>query len=135
MDSFYITAAVLVVVGGFLIVPLFTCSRRASAEVDLKPLWQERCTGKMGALAIGIPAIRVALYQDFMVIGFLGQTVIPYGDIADVTVEQSLSFLGASGVNLRLKSMRSAYHFNSRDPKGFAELIESHLTNHSSGTR
>jgi len=132
MDPFYITVAVLMVVGGFLIVPLFTCSRRASAEVDLKPLWQERCTGKMGALAIGIPAMRVALYQDFMVIGFLGQTVIPYENIAEVTVKQSLSFLGASGVNLRLKSIRSGYHLNSRDPKGLSELIKSHLTHHSS---
>ena len=134
MDSFYFTVAVLVVVGGVLIVPLFTCTRRASAEMGLKPLWQERCTGKMGILAIGIPAIRVALYQNFMVIGFLGQRVIPYRDIAEVTVMQNLSFLGASGVNLRLKNMRSGYHLKPRDPKGFAKLIESHLTHHSSGT-
>jgi len=126
MDSFYITAAVLIVVGTFLIVPLFTCSRRASAEVDLKPLWQERCTGKIGSLAIGIPAIRVALYQDFMVIGFLGQTIIPYENIAEVTVKRSLSFFGASGVDLRLKNIRSGYYFNSRDPKGFSELLKSH---------
>lgn len=127
MDLFYITAAVLVVVGGCLIAPLFTRSRRARVEVGLKPLWEERCTGKMGGLVIGIPAIRVALYQNFMVIGFFGQTIIPYENIKEVIIKRSFSFLGASGVNLKLKGMRSGYYFNSRNPKRFAELVESQL--------
>jgi hypothetical protein len=35
MDPFYLTAVILVFVGSVLIVPLFTCSRRASAELNL----------------------------------------------------------------------------------------------------
>jgi hypothetical protein len=135
MDPFYLTATVLVLVGSLLIVPLFTCSRRASAELNLKPYWQERCTGKMGALGIGIRAIRVALYQDFMVIGFLGQIVIPYRDIVEVSVTRSFSFLGASGVTLKLRGIRSGYYFKSRDPQSLAKMIESHLIYHSPGTR
>ena len=59
MDPFYVTVTVSLLVGAILIVPLFTCSRRASVELNLKPLWEERCTGKIGVLGIGVPAIRV----------------------------------------------------------------------------
>jgi hypothetical protein len=135
MDPFYLTVVGLVLVASFLIVPLYTCSRRASVELNLKPYWQERCTGKIGALGIGIPAIRVALYQDFMVIGFLWQTIIPYRDIVGVSVKRGFSFFGVSGVALKLRGIRSGYHFNSRDPQSLANMIESHLTDHSTGTR
>jgi hypothetical protein len=128
MDSFFFTVVFLILVGGVLIAPMFTSSRRASAELKLKPTWQARCSGKLGVLSISIPVIRVALYQDFMVIAFLGQTVIPYREIAEVSVKQGFSFLGSSGVHLRLKGMRSGYHFNLSDPKAFAKLVEPHLT-------
>ena len=134
MDTFYLIVAVLVLVGSVFIVPLFTCSRRASAELNLKPLWQERCTGKLGGFGIGIPAIRVALYRDFMVIGFLGQTVIPYRDIAEVSLRKGIATLWGTGVTLKLKGMRSYYVFSLRDPKGFVETVKSHLTHRSTGT-
>jgi hypothetical protein len=134
MDPFYLTVGVLVLVGVGMIAPLFTCTRRASCELNLKPLWQKHCTGYLGALGIGIPAIRIALYQDFMVIGFLGPTVISYRDIAEVSVRRKFWSLRRSGVTLKLRGMVSSYHFNLRDPQAFVKLIEPHLTHHSTGT-
>lgn len=130
MDPFIVTIVVLAVVGITLIAPIFTCSIRANEEVSLKPLWQKRCAGKMGAFAIGIPAIRVALYQDFMVVAFLGQTVIPYRDIAEVTEKRSFWSLGLSGVALKLRGMSAGYFFklSSRDSTEFKKAIESHLS-------
>jgi hypothetical protein len=76
MEPFYSTVAVIALIVVALILPFFTSSRRASAELNLKPLWQKRCAGKMGAIGIGIPSIRVALYQDFMVIAFLDKRFV-----------------------------------------------------------
>jgi hypothetical protein len=132
MDSFYFTIAVLAVVGAAFIVPFFTSSRRANVELNLKPLWQKRCSGKMGVIGIGIPSIRVALYQDFLVIAFLGQTVIPYRNVSGVSV-RGFGSLNYFGVDIKLKDMRSGYHFNLnlRDSKDFVNIIESHLPHHS----
>ena len=134
MDPFYIIAACIVLVGSALIVPMFTCGRSASAELNLEPLWQERCSGKMGAFGIGIPAIRIAIYQDFMVIAFLGQTVIPYRDIAEISLEKGISRTFATGVTLKLKGLRSYYVFNSHDPKGLVELLKSRLSDQLTGS-
>lgn len=130
MDSYYETIAGFAMIGIILIVPIFTCSRRASAENNLKPIWQKRCGGKLGAFGIGLPAIRVALYQDFMVIAFLGQTVIPYRDIAEVSEKRSFWALGLSGVALKLRGMSSGYFFNlsRQDSAKFAKIIESNLS-------
>jgi hypothetical protein len=67
MDPFYFTIVGLsfAFVGFILILPLFTCLRRAKAEHNLKPLWQKRCTGNIGYFATNIPSIRAAIYQDF----------------------------------------------------------------------
>ena len=70
-----------------------------------------------------------------MVIGFLGQTVIPYHEIAEVSAKKGFWSLGLSGVSLKLRGIRSNYQFNLRDPKSFVKLIESHLTVESTQTR
>ena len=128
MDSFYVTAVILAMIGAAVFVPLFTSSRRASAELHLKPLWERRCVGKMGAIGIGLPAIRVALYEDFIVIAFLGQTVIPYENIAEVSLQKGIPMTFATGVTLKLKGLRSYYVFKMRDPKRFVEIVRSRLT-------
>lgn len=133
MNSFYFTIAGFTLIGFILILPVFTCSRRAIAELNLKPLWQKRCTGNLGAFGIGIPVIRIALYQDFLVIAFLGQTVIPYRDIAEVSANRSFWSLRGAGVDLKQRGMSSGYHFNlnRRDSTAFMNVIESHLPHHS----
>ena len=135
MDPFYVTIIILVIVGVVIFVPLFTCSRRTSVELNLKPLWERRCIGKMGALGIGVPAIRVALYEDFVVIAFLGQTVIPYENIAEVSLQKGIPMTFATGVTLKLKGLRSYYVFKMRDPKSFVEIVRSRLTMRSTTDR
>ena len=127
MDSFPLIMGLLVLVGFVLLLPMFTCTRRASAERELKPLWQEKCSGKLGAIGINLPGIRIALYEHFIVIGFIGPTVIPYKNIERVAVKRSASFLGASGVSIKLRGMLSSYHLNSRDSTALAKLIEARL--------
>ncbi len=133
MDSFFAMIAVFAFIGMASILPLFTSSRRANVELNLKPLWQKRCAGKMGAIGIGIPSIRVALYQDFMVIAFLGQTIIPYQDIEEVSIKRAFWSLNFAGVLLKLRGMRADYRFNLNlsDSNEFVKVIESHLPHHS----
>lgn len=69
MEAFPLVMSFVVLVGLVLLLPMFTRTRRASAERELKPLWQENCSGKLGAIGISLPAIRIALYEQFMVIG------------------------------------------------------------------
>jgi hypothetical protein len=129
MDSFYFTIAVLVFVGFVLILPVFTCSRRAKVELNLKPLWQKRCTGYLGAFGTNIPSIRVALYQDFLVIGFINQTVIWYRDIGKVSVKRRFWSLRGSGIDIKQQGMSSGYHFNLnlRDSTAFMNVIKPRL--------
>jgi hypothetical protein len=133
MDPFYSTIAGLVFVGIILILPVFTCLRRAKAELNLKPLWQKRCTGYLGAFGTNIPSIRVALYQDFLVIGFISQTVIPYRDIGKVSVNRRFWSLRGSGVDIKLRGMSSGYHFNLnlRDSTAFMDVIKPQLLHRS----
>lgn len=133
MEPFFAIIALCAFIGVASILPLFTSSRRADVELNLKPLWQKRCAGKMGVIGIGIPSIRVALYQEFMVIAFLGQTIISYRDIEEVSVKRAFWSLNFSGVLLKLRDMRSGYRFNLNlsDSKEFVKVIQSHLPHHS----
>ena len=133
MDFSYFDIAGLTFVGFVLIFPVFACLRRAKAELNLKPLWQKRCTGYLGAFGTNIPSIRVALYQDFLVIGYIGQTVIPYRNIAKVSVKRRFWSLRGSGVALKLRGMSSGYHFNMnlRDSTEFMKVIKPRLPHHS----
>ena len=132
MDPFYFTIASLALIGIVLILPIFISSRRASAELNLKPLWQKRCAGRMGALGTGIPSIRVSLYQDFMVVACLGQRVIPYRDIAEVSAKGNFWSLNFSGVTLKLRGISPEYrfHLNRRDAEKLVNLIEARLPNY-----
>ena len=60
-----------------------------------------------------------------MVIGFLSPTVIPYRDIAEVSLKKGIATLWASSATLKLKGTHSSYTFNLRDPKRFVELVKS----------
>lgn len=68
----------LILIGLALITPFFTCRRRANEEQHLQPTWQEFCSGNMGMFITSSPFMRIAIYDDFMVIGFINPNVIPY---------------------------------------------------------
>ena len=127
MDPFFVTVAILLVVALALLTPLFTCNRHADVERGMHPLWEEKCSGKMGAFGISIPAIRLAIYEEFVVIAFVGSTVISFKAIDSVSVNRSLSFLGTPGVRIKLRNALSSYYFNSSDPSKVVALIEARL--------
>ena len=127
MDSFPLFMGFLVLIGLALLLPMLTCTRRANVERSLQPFWQEQCSGRLGLIGISYPAIRVALYDQFMVVGFIGPTVVPYTEIQSVAAKRGFSLFGTSGVSIKLRGMISGYHFNSRDPVALAKLIEARL--------
>ena len=136
MDPFLGLVAFFLVAVGVLLWPVVNSSRRVPAEKGLKPIFQERCSVQVGRLGISagsnIPLARVALYPEFIVIGFFTTTVIPYKNIAEVSLSRSLGALGSLGVRLRLHGLKSSYMLFPRDPQTFASLVESHLTLRSS---
>ena len=138
MDPFLGLVAFLLVAAGVLLWPVVNSFRRAPAEKGLEPISQERCSvqsGRLGFTAGGnIPLARVALYPEFMVICFFTTTVIPYKNIAEVSLNRNLGALGSLGVRLRLHGLKSSYMLFPRDPQALASLVESHLTLRSSGT-
>jgi hypothetical protein len=127
MDSFYVEAFILAVIGFALIAPFFTCRRRAVEEHNLKPIWQEFCSGKMGSFGMNIPALRISLYDKFIVICFFNPNVIPYKKIGNVSVNTRFFSLRVKGVMMKLKGFKSSYYFNSRDPEMLAKLIKDRL--------
>ena len=139
MDPFLGLIAVLLVVASVLLWPIVNSFRTVSAEKGLKPISQERCSVQSGGFgsSVGgnIPLARVTLYPEFMVIGFFTTTVIPYKNIAEVSLSRSLGALGSLGVRLKLHGLKSTYMLFPRDPKGLANLVESHLTARSSATQ
>ena len=139
MDPFFGLVAVLLVLACVLLWPVVNSCRRIPAEKGLEPISQERCSvqfGRFGMTAGGnIPLARVALYPEFMVIGFFTRTVIPYKNIAEVSLNRSLGAPYSLGVRLRLQGLNSSYLLFPRDPQSLASLIESHLPRHSRGTR
>jgi hypothetical protein len=139
MDPFFGFLAFLLVGACVLLWPLVNSFRQVPAEKGLKPISQERCSVGFGRFGISfgsnIPLNRVALYSDFMVIASFSTTVIPYQNIAEVSLKRSLGFLGALGVRLRLHGLKSYYVLFPRDPQALAGLIESHLTSRSRADR
>ena len=135
MDDFFGFVAFLLVAAGLLLWLAVSSFRRAPAEKGLKPIWQQRCSvGSQGfgiRAGTNIPLIRVAIYPEFIVIGGFSTTVIPYKNIAEVSLNKGFFSLG--GVHLKLNGLKSYYVLHPRDPKTFVSLLESHLTHRSKG--
>ena len=131
MHPFLDLVAILLVVASVLLWPLINSFRRVPAEQDLKPLWQQRCSVGSRGFGIGvgtnIPFTRVALYSDFIIMRGVSTTVIPYQDIDEVIWKRNIL--------IRLRGLKSSYVLYPRDPKSFVNLVESHLTLRSRGTR
>ena len=132
MDTFVSLVVFILVFASVLLWPVVNSFRRVPAEKGLKPIWQQRCSGGskgVGIIGAGfrtnIPIIRVALYTDFMVIGCFSTQVIPYQNIAEVSLKKS--FLSLGGVHLKLRGLKSYYVLYPRDPKTFVGLVESRL--------
>ena len=138
MDPFIGLVMFLLVAVGLLLWPVVNSFRRVPAEKGLEPISQERCSVQSGQLGFtvggNIPLARVTLYPEFMVIGFFTTTVIPYKNIAEVSLNRSLGALGSLGVCLKVHGLKSSYTLFPRDPQTLASLVESHLTLRSSGT-
>ncbi|MGZ5011389.1 MAG: PH domain-containing protein [Methylobacter sp.] len=136
MNPFLSLVAVLLMVAGVLLWPLINSFRRAPAEQNLKPFWQQRCSVGSRGFGIGagtnMPFTRVALYSDFMIMRGFATTVIPYQDITEVIWKRN--FLSLGGVLIRLRGLKSSYVLYPRSPKSFVSLIESQLILRSSET-
>ena len=126
IDPFFSLVVGLTVIGAILLAPTLASKIRASEEQNRTALWQGRCSGRVGLIGISFPAIRVALYDDFLVIGFFGPTVIAYKSLAEVAVQKGIPFLSPSRVVLRPTGARVSYVLRVADPKHFVDLVNAH---------
>ena len=60
---------------------------RDPLEAGLEPLHQEVCGGAFGRIRRSAPFVRVALYDDFVVIAYSRRIVLHYGEIEHVHLD------------------------------------------------
>jgi hypothetical protein len=60
---------------------------RDALEEGREPLYQEVCGGAFGEVRRSAPFVRVALYDDFLVIGYSRRIVLRYAEIAHVHLD------------------------------------------------
>ena len=114
----------LLAVGVGMLVLLFISRHKVKEERGLSPVFQAICSGRIGYfLHSGLPAIRFSIYENFLVISFLSASVIPFSDIARVSIERSL--LGRC-LLIELKDDRS-YLLRVKKPEDVLKLIQQDL--------
>jgi hypothetical protein len=91
MDSGLLVAVILFLIAGGLFGISFAARRRAPAEMGLVPVCEQMCSGRVGwFMGANYPAIRLSLYDAFLVVGFFGPVVVPYTDIVRAEIQSVL---------------------------------------------
>lgn len=62
----------------------YLSTQKADEEKGLIPVHTQRCSGTVGLFSSSIGLIRLALYEDFLVIGSIKKLVIPYSQIKQI---------------------------------------------------
>ena len=108
MDSGLLVAIILALIAAGVFGISYAARRRAPIELGLVPVHEQMCSGRVGWLmGANYPAIRLSLYDTFLVVGFLGPIVVPYQDIVraeirDVLFSSRLVIVTRSGRVFRL---------------------------------
>jgi hypothetical protein len=120
MDSGLLTFAVVAIVTAFLIGITYAARRRAPIERGRVPVYEQMCSGRVGwYMGANYPAIRLSLYDTFMVVGFFSPIVVPYKDI--VRAEMRRDFLSG---RLVIESKNGAtFRLSVREPERVLNLL------------
>ena len=71
----------LLIVGGVFTLTMVLSSQRDEREKGCTPIYSERCGGRFGLINFTVPFVRLALYEDFMVISCWTRRTIEYKNI------------------------------------------------------
>jgi hypothetical protein len=88
-------AVACMVLPWLVLVPLLVRTRqrdvRDALEDGRQPLYQEVCGGAFGKTQRSSPFVRVALYDEFLVIGYSRRLILRYQEIESVSVDGARS--------------------------------------------
>jgi len=131
MDLYFAVGGLfLVILGGSLWFGLNSL-RRAPDDRGQKPIFQERCPVQQGERGVVLDSkaalADIALYREFLVIGFPTENPILYRELAEVSLRKGAGADESPGVYLRQHGSPSAYMLHPRDPEKLAALLESHM--------
>jgi hypothetical protein len=120
MDSGLLIVAILALIAIGLVGISFAARRRAPIENGLAPVYEQMCSGRVGGfMGANYPAIRLSLYDAFLVVGFLGPVVIPYKDIVRAEIQRVLF---SSRLVIKSKS-GSTFSLSVRDPQRVLKML------------
>ena len=120
-----IGALVAVAVAAVLVWVLILGRRSSPLERNLTPLLSTSCTVRLGHLGFlgrtNYMSVRLAIYRDFLVLGFLTPVVIPFSRISKVEIRPG--FL--TGRRLCIETAYgTAYRMALKDPESVAALVQ-----------
>lgn len=95
-------------------------------ERNLKPIYTENCGARFGGLNLTIPFVRLAIYDDFLVLSCLKPVLMKFDEIDRVELKRQLFF---KGIFLRHhnKEIPSKVVIWSRNGEKARSIIESRL--------
>jgi hypothetical protein len=108
VDSGLLVVATLSLIAAGLFGISYAARRRAAIENGLVPVYEQMCSGRVGRfMGANYPAIRLSLYDTFLVVGFFSPMVVPYKDIVRGEMQrdflsQRLVIESKSGAKFRL---------------------------------
>jgi hypothetical protein len=120
MDSGLLVVAILSLIAAGLFGISFAARRRAPAEMNLVPVYEQMCSGRIGwFMGANYPAIRLSLYDAFLVVGFWGPVVVPYTDIVRAEIQ---SVLFSSRLVIETRS-GTTFRLSVKDPRYVLKLL------------
>jgi len=120
MDSGLFILAILALIAAGLCGISCAARRRAPIERGLVPVYEQMCSGRVGLfMGANYPAIRLSLYDAFLVVGFIGPVVVPYEDIVRAEIQRVLF-----SSRLVIKSRSGAtFSLSVRDPQRVLKML------------
>jgi hypothetical protein len=120
MDPGLLVVAILSLIAAGLFGISVAARLRAPAEMSLVPVYEQMCSGRIGwFMGANYPAIRLSLYDAFLVVGFCGPVVVPYTDIVRAEIQ---SVLFSSRLVIETKS-GTTFRLSVKDPQYVLKLL------------
>lgn len=123
--------AIAAIVASVFVVLFFLSGRKSSQEVGLAPLYESRCQVIYGDSKVvfaggNLPLGRIAIYEKFMVVSFMGNTVIPYERIDSIFYKRSL-FLKSVILYIKRVDSKICIRVKPRKPERVIELLQARM--------
>lgn len=81
LEVYIVFGLSVVLIGGAFTLMMVLSAKRDEREKSKTPIYSERCGGRFGLISVTMPFVRLALYQDFVVISCWTRIVIEYDQI------------------------------------------------------